>query len=78
MLIDRERTGSIVFPALSIGEDRAFLAACNRRGISTFSADRFNFVVGRSAQNSWAISREEFLRGADVVGRGWGADEVNR
>jgi glycosyltransferase involved in cell wall biosynthesis len=78
LTIDRELTGSIVFPDQSIGEDRAYLAACNRRGISTFSTDRFNFVLSRSPQNSWIVPREEFLHGADVIGHGWGRDEVNR
>jgi glycosyltransferase involved in cell wall biosynthesis len=78
LVLDRDRIGSIAFPDVSIGEDRALIAACNRRGISTFSADRFNFVGGRSSANSWTVSREQFVSGARIVGRGWGGDEVDR
>lgn len=61
LLIDRERAGGIRFADVSLGEDRAFLAACHRHGVSTFSADRFGFVQRRGVDNTWTIADEEFL-----------------
>ena len=63
LLIDRDRVGDLRFADLSLGEDRAFLAACHRRGVSTFSADRFGFVQHRGRGNTWSITDTEFLRG---------------
>lgn len=61
LLIDRERIGGIRFADVSLGEDRAFLAACHRHAVSTFSADRFGFVQRRGGDNTWTIDNEEFL-----------------
>ena len=63
LLIDRERVGDLRFEDISLGEDRAFLAACHRRGASTFSADRFGFVQHRGRGNTWSISDDDFLVG---------------
>ncbi|MEM1335641.1 MAG: hypothetical protein AAGG08_19525, partial [Actinomycetota bacterium] len=67
LVIDRERTSDLGFEEISLGEDQAFLRACHRRGISTFSADRFNFVQLRSGDNTWRVSDELFLDGAITV-----------
>jgi hypothetical protein len=61
LVIDREHTGHLEFEDVSLGEDRAFVATCHRNGISTFSADRFNFVQSRGCDNTWQVSREHFL-----------------
>ncbi len=61
LVIDRDRVGDQRFDDVSIGEDRAFLARCHRRGISTYSADRFNFTQVRHASNTWNVSTESFL-----------------
>lgn len=61
LVVDRELARGVSFPDVSIGEDRAFLAACHARGRSTFSADRFNFVQWRGSANTWAISDDEFI-----------------
>lgn len=61
LVIDRDVVGDQQFPDVSIGEDRAFLARCHRRGISTYSADRFNFVQIRSADNTWTLPDADFL-----------------
>ena len=61
LVVDRDRTGSLEFEDRSLGEDRAFLAACHRRGVSTFSADRFCFVQRRGGDNTWTISDEQFI-----------------
>lgn len=67
LVIDRDRTGDLAFPDLSLGEDRAFIGACHRRGLSTFSADRFNFVQSRAVDNTWSVSREQFVARSLVV-----------
>lgn len=67
LLIDRDRTSDLEFDDVSLGEDRAFLAACHRRGISTFSADRFGFVQHRGPDNTWSITDADFLVGCQRV-----------
>lgn len=64
LVIDRQRTGDLRFEEMNLGEDQAFITACHRRGISTFSADRFNFVQTRATDNTWAVDDEEFLAGS--------------
>jgi hypothetical protein len=61
LVIDRRRTGDLRFDDISLGEDRRFLRGCHRRGISTFSADRFNFVQHRGSGNTWVVADDEFL-----------------
>ncbi|MGA9275684.1 glycosyltransferase [Ilumatobacter sp.] len=61
-VIDRDRVGGQQFDDISLGEDRAFLSRCHRRGISTFSADRFNFVQMRTGSNTWAIDDAAYLK----------------
>ncbi len=77
LVIDRERTADLRFPDISLGEDRAFLEACHRRGISTFSADRFNFVQSRWIGNTWSVSTEAFLRDTLPVSSGLPLDTVH-
>jgi hypothetical protein len=36
-------------------------------GVSTFSADRFGFIQTRGADNTWSVSREQFLEGCTVL-----------
>ena len=67
LVIDRDRVGDLRFPDRSVGEDRAFVAGCHRRGVATFSADRFNFSQGRGTDNTWTIDRGEFLKKSRVV-----------
>ena len=61
LVLDRDRIGDQQFEDISLGEDRAFLAQCHRRGFSTFSADRFNFVQMRTGSNTWTIDDAAFL-----------------
>lgn len=61
LVVDRNVVDDQRFDDVSLGEDRAFLARCHRRGISTFSADRFNFVQVRTGTNTWALSDGDFL-----------------
>lgn len=67
LVIDRELVDDQQFEDISLGEDRAFLAACHRRGISTFSADRFNFTQIRSTHNTWQPGDEVFMAGTHRV-----------
>lgn len=78
LVIDRDRTGEVEFEDRSLGEDRAFVAACHRAGVSTFSADRFNYVQIRADDNTWAATENEIRRDAHTVGSGQRLDEVYR
>lgn len=74
LVIDREQTGSLRFPDVSIGEDQGFILASLRRGISTFSADRFNYVQERGSENTWQASDEAYLTSYAEVDPGEGFD----
>ena len=76
LVIDRERTGALRFEDRSIGEDGAFLSACLRRGHAVYAADRFNYVQYRSDDNTWAQSREVYLRDAIEVTSSDPLDEI--
>jgi hypothetical protein len=67
LVIDRDRVGDQRFRDISIGEDRAFIVDCHRRGISTFSADRFGFLQARGNDNTWATDRQSYLAKSRVV-----------
>ncbi|MDX2381223.1 MAG: glycosyltransferase family A protein [Acidimicrobiia bacterium] len=69
LLIDRQRVGDLSFRDISLGEDRAFIADCHRRGVSTFSADRFGFLQARGADNTWASDRTSYLAKSRIVSR---------
>ena len=74
LVIDRDRTKSVRFPDVSVGEDQGFIVACLRRGISTFSADRFNYVQVRAADNTWRADDESYRAAAEPVGPGLARD----
>lgn len=74
LVIDRERTGSVRFPDVSVGEDQGFVVACLRRGVSTFSADRFNYVQVRAADNTWRADDASYLTSYEPVGPGLATD----
>lgn len=78
LLIDRGRVGDLWFDDISLGEDRAFIAACHRRGWATFAADRFNFIQCRGADNTWSVPDERFLAGCRRVDRGDWVHAVDR
>lgn len=62
LVIDRDRVDDQRFDDISLGEDRAFIRACHRRGLSTFAADRFNFTQVRTGNNTWTIEDDAFRR----------------
>lgn len=78
LVIDRDRVGDLGFTEVSLGEDRAFISACHRRGVSTFAADRFSFLQRRGAENTWAISEEQFRKGSEAVDPGDPAHRVDQ
>ena len=64
LVIDRNRVGDLQFRDLSLGEDGAFLADCQRAGQSIYAADRFHYVQHRTDSNTWKIRRKDYLRHA--------------
>ena len=78
LVIDRERAGGLWFRDISLGEDRAIITDCNKRGIPTFAADRFNFVYRRTAGSAWDQTREEFVHGSILIGNGLDLDDIDR
>ena len=78
LVLDRERLGDLGFRDLSVGEDRALLGDCNRRGISTFSADRFGFAYRRASDHSWAVPLDAFVEGSIPIGAGLPLDRIDR
>ena len=77
-LIDRDIVDDMRFASVSIGEDRDYLRRCHRRGISTFSGDRFNYVVVRSQANTWRIADKDFVRSSIQLGSGLGLATIDR
>lgn len=78
LVIDRERVGGLWFRDISLGEDRAIITDCNKRGIATFAADRFNFVYCRTSGSAWGQTREEFVQRSIPVGAGWDLEAIDR
>jgi len=66
MVIDRGRVAGLRFRDLSIGEDGAFIADCQRAGHAVYAADRFNYVQYRTGDNTWSRDRADYLRKAVV------------
>lgn len=64
LLIDRNQLGDVRFADVSLGEDASLLAACRRRGLDLFAADRFNYVQVRHGDNTWVIDEQKYLQGA--------------
>lgn len=78
LVIDRDRVGDLRFDDVSLGEDRGFIDACHRRGVSTYSADRFNFLQHRGLHNTWQPTTEHFLVGCTRVDAHAAEHEVDR
>ena len=70
LIVDRRVSDEIRFPDKNRGEDTQFLNDAVERGYKLYSADRFNYVVRRSARvedHTWQISDAEFLRHCRIV-----------
>jgi hypothetical protein len=73
IVADRDQVGHIKFEAVPRGTDTRFLEAVKARGLTIFSADRFNFCQVRAAdpsRHTWPIEEAEFLKACSVVGPG--------
>ena len=66
-VIDRNQTDDLEFEAISLGEDRAFIRACHRRGLTVFAADRFNHVLVRTGANTWQLDRAAVLAKSNLL-----------
>lgn len=77
-VIDRDVLDDQRFADLSLGEDRDFIRRCHRRGISTFSGDRFNYTVVRSDANTWMIDEAQFVAGSIRYQADWDPTEIDR
>lgn len=74
---DRRRTGEQRFERVRQGTDTAFLKALQERAVPILSTDPFNFVHVRyadSAQHTWHIDDDEFLRKARILQDGLNLD----
>ncbi|MEQ8842926.1 MAG: glycosyltransferase [Acidimicrobiales bacterium] len=79
IVADRSQVGDIAFEAVPQGTDSRFLNAVRARGLTVFSADRFNFCQVRHANvasHTWAIEDDEFLKACAPVGAGFREDEI--
>lgn len=79
IVADRSQVGDIAFEAVPRGTDSRFLNAVRARGLSVFSADRYNFCQVRHADvtsHTWNIDEEEFLKACIEVGPGFTGDEI--
>ena len=74
IVADRAQVSDIAFESVPRGTDSLFLNKVRARGLTVFSADRFNFCQVRHADvtsHTWAIEDEEFLKACDDVGSGF-------
>lgn len=78
LVIDRERAGGLWFRDISLGEDRAIITDCNKRGIATFAADRFNLLYRRTSGSAWGQTSEEFALRSISLGSGFNLSEIDR
>jgi hypothetical protein len=77
MVIDRHLFGDVHFGALNLGEDVDLCARALARGLTVFSADRYNYVAVRradAASHSWSIATDEYREGAVAVADGLALD----
>lgn len=70
LVIDLSRLAGARFPDQTVGEDSGFLAACQRRGLDVYSADRFNYLQLRGGDNTWRPRLSQYLKKTTPVGRG--------
>lgn len=60
----------IKFPPLNLGEDTGFLHSCALAGITTYSADRYNYAVIRHNplyDHTWQVDHDTLLNTAQFV-----------
>ena len=76
LLLDVDALRGTRFPDVNLGEDSGLLAACLRGGLRVRSADAFNYVQMRGADNTWQVSDAEFLARSAKVGQGLRLDRA--
>jgi hypothetical protein len=76
LLLDVDALRGTRFPDVNLGEDSGLLAACLRGGLRVRSADTFNYVQMRGADNTWQVSDAEFLARSAKVGQGLRLDRA--
>jgi hypothetical protein len=62
LVLDLLRVGDMRFAEVNVGEDTGFIQECQRRGLSVFSSDRFNYLQRRGSHNTWEVPVDVFLR----------------
>jgi hypothetical protein len=79
LLIDRQLLGDVRFAALNLGEDAELCARAVERGLTVFSADRYNYVAVRrrdTTTHSWMIADNEYRIGSERVAKGLALDQT--
>jgi hypothetical protein len=79
LLIDRSVFDDIRFAPLNVGEDVDLFERTRARGLTIFSADRYNYVAARRADagtHSWSISDADVRIGSVRVARGLALDRA--
>ncbi len=60
----------VKFADISLGEDDRFVMDCIKKGIQTFSSDRFNFVYiryGAKSHHTYKIDNKDYMKGCDLI-----------
>ncbi len=79
IVADRSMVGDIEFQAVPRGTDTLFLDEVKARGMTVFSADRFNFCQVRHTDvtaHTWKIDDETFLKGCADVAAGFHREAI--
>lgn len=79
IVADRSMVGDIEFQAVPRGTDTLFLDEVKARGLTVFSADRFNFCQVRHTDvtaHTWKIDDETFLKGCADVAAGFHREAI--
>ena len=79
MLIDRNVFNDVRFAALNLGEDIDLCEQAIERGLTVFSADRFNYVAVRRrdpSSHSWTINHDDYRFGSVRIAPGLALDRT--
>ncbi|MBA2941097.1 glycosyltransferase family 2 protein [Paenibacillus sp. CGMCC 1.16610] len=70
ILFHRRVLKKVQFPDRSLGEDVAFLRACNQHGFKTFATTPFNYVYIRrknKQSHTWRVKDDFYLNGSQLL-----------
>jgi hypothetical protein len=79
LVIDRSIFDNVRFAPLNLGEDGDLFDRAHARGLSVFSADRYNYIAARRADvgtHSWSMSDADFRIGSVRVAPGLALDRT--